>query len=226
MPSTSPNQGLTLPIGSDANDIPGTFTSYNNGVENRLVQRYLNAADRTVRNAAPNTGEVSYLSSTDTHERFNGSVWTPFPGQVVARGSRTTNSSTTGATEIGVLRLDNIPVYAGRAYLIRVNNVWLVSTVATDIVICRLKYTNVGVATTASPEMSALRVIVSSTSDGPILPINANFWAIADETLSIILTVQRAVGTGTVQVNPTAGQTIDIVVQDAGTDPGDTGVDL
>lgn len=226
MTTLTPNQGLILPAGSDTNNVPGSFDDYNDGVENRLVQRFLNSADRSVRNAAPSAGELSYLNSTDTLEKFNGTSWTPMPGQVIRRASRSTSSSTTTTTEIGVLRLDSIPVIAGRAYMIRVNNMVMVSTVANDVVIARLKYTNSGSATIASPEMSALRTSVVSTSGTPILPINANFWASATETLSIILTVQRTGGSGNVSLSPTTGQTIDIVVQDAGTDPGDTGVDL
>jgi len=226
MPTTTSNQGLTIPVGSDVNGVPAAFVAYNTGVESRLVQRFLSGADRTVRNPTPVAGELSYLASTDTFERYNGLTWTPIPGQVISRGSRSTNSSTTTTVEIPVLRVDGIPVISGRAYVIRVNNFGLNTTVNGDAVIARLRYSNAGLATVASTELTALRINIASTAAAPILPINANWWAVATETLSILLTVQRAGGTGNVSLSPTAGQTIDIVVQDAGTDPGDTGVDL
>jgi hypothetical protein len=70
------NQGLDIPDGSDNANVPLSFTNYNTGVENRLVQRYLSIADRTARNAAPFEGELSYLIDLNRYEWYTGAAWT------------------------------------------------------------------------------------------------------------------------------------------------------
>lgn len=75
------NQGLILPDGTDNANVPLTFTDFvttaGSGMENRLVQRYLSVADRTARNAAPNEGELSYLSDLNRYETYTGVAWVP-----------------------------------------------------------------------------------------------------------------------------------------------------
>lgn len=69
------NQALILPDGTDSANVPLSFTDYNSNLENRLVQRYLSAADRTARNAAPNEGELSYLTDVNLLQKYNGATW-------------------------------------------------------------------------------------------------------------------------------------------------------
>lgn len=75
MSDITTNQGLVLPEDTDLGDVTTAMANYNNGVENRLVQRYDSAVDRSVRNPSPNKGELSYLIDTDVHERFDGVAW-------------------------------------------------------------------------------------------------------------------------------------------------------
>lgn len=75
MSTPTTNQGLILPVDTDLGDVPKDMAAYNAGVENRLVQRYESAVDRSVRNPAPNKGELSYLADTDVHERYDGTTW-------------------------------------------------------------------------------------------------------------------------------------------------------
>lgn len=70
MPDISPNQGLSLPAATDNANGPLAFDNYNDGVENRLVQRYSSTTDRTVRNGTPNTGELSYIANLDEYQRY------------------------------------------------------------------------------------------------------------------------------------------------------------
>lgn len=79
MPVLTTNQGLTLPIATDADNVPVSMTAYNgpNGVENRLVQRFLSIADRTARNPAPTEGELSYLLDLNRYENYTGAAWVP-----------------------------------------------------------------------------------------------------------------------------------------------------
>ena len=82
MTTTTPNQGLVLPEDSDINNVPSHMDAYNDGVENRLVQRYASAVDRSVRNPSPIKGEVSYLTDEDLHERWDGTGWKNFRGGI------------------------------------------------------------------------------------------------------------------------------------------------
>lgn len=76
MPDISPNQGLSLPAANDNANGPLAFDNYNDGVENRLVQRYTSTTDRTVRNPTPNTGELAYVANLDEYQRYLASTTT------------------------------------------------------------------------------------------------------------------------------------------------------
>lgn len=107
------NQGLIVPDGTDNANVPLTFTDFvttaGSGMENRLVQRYLSAADRTARNAAPNEGELSYLSDQNAYYTYTGAAWIPLLSQTVFAAENTVYSgivavayTTAGAPVVGV----------------------------------------------------------------------------------------------------------------------------
>lgn len=73
IPST--NQGIPLQQPADPSNLPGAQVAWDGVMENRLVQRYANEADRLARNPAPNTGEYSYLIAEARLEVFNGVNW-------------------------------------------------------------------------------------------------------------------------------------------------------
>lgn len=75
MTTSTPNQGITQQVGTDPANLPGAQTAWLGQEENRLAQRYLNEADRTARNPAPNEGEISYLIAEDREEIYNGAAW-------------------------------------------------------------------------------------------------------------------------------------------------------
>lgn len=80
MTSLTTDQGLILPVASDGDNVPTAFTDFtgglsDDGVESRLVKRYLSAADRTVRNPSPNTGEISFRADGPIYEWYTGSAW-------------------------------------------------------------------------------------------------------------------------------------------------------
>jgi hypothetical protein len=110
MPTLTTNQGLSLPATTDADNVPVSMTAYNgpNGVESRLVQRFLSIADRTARNPAPAEGELSYLADLNRYENYTGVAWVPiYPATVFAASiaSYTTASvvfTTAGAALLGV----------------------------------------------------------------------------------------------------------------------------
>lgn len=145
--------------------------------------------------------------------------------RVVARGRRASNSTAT-ATEVGVLRIDDVVLTSGHLYAVEVCNIILSSTVTTDTAVVNIRYTTDGsTPSTASTNMGFLR--------GPVGNPNAShglirfYPASSADTLSLLLTVGRAAGTGNVSI--TANGTVnplDMILWDLGDDPGDTGVDI
>lgn len=77
MPTNTTNQQITIPIGTDGADNPQAFIDMIADVENRLVQRYTNLADRTARNPAPTQGELSILNTSTWYDRYTGAKWIP-----------------------------------------------------------------------------------------------------------------------------------------------------
>jgi hypothetical protein len=76
MPTTSANQGLILPSLTDAANMVTTMASYNNGVEPRLVLRFLSIADRTARMPIPDDGMIGVMLDTGTPVLGKSGVWT------------------------------------------------------------------------------------------------------------------------------------------------------
>lgn len=148
---------------------------------------------------------------------------------LIAWGQRTTNSSGTGATEIEVLRLDDVPTRAGIAYQVVVT-ASLDSTVANDAIKVQVRYTTDGSTPTTSSSLlpgSSIQTVQTNASAGETRSSNTIYVPSGDETLSLLLTLQRTVGTGTVIVNADgAGFATSLYVNSLGVSPGDTGVDL
>lgn len=151
--------------------------------------------------------------------------------RIIARGRRTSNSSgaTVTGVDVGVLRLDDIPVTGGHAYAVWTSNLALDTTVANDDAMAQIRHTTDGSTPTTSSTVlpgAHVRDHLVSATNGTIVAINSIYVPAADETLSLLLCIQRQAGTGTVTIIGSAEFTIDLVVADLGEDPGDTGVDV
>lgn len=72
------DQGLILPGNFDLAAGPTNFTNYNTGVESRLVKRYTSTADRTTRNPAPATNELSIIGGVVYV--YTGGAWVDVVG--------------------------------------------------------------------------------------------------------------------------------------------------
>lgn len=145
---------------------------------------------------------------------------------IVARGRRTTTSSST-TTEVAVLRIDDIPVLAGRTYKISTSCMSIGSTVNGDIALANIRYTTDGsTPTTSSTALGGLGVQVPSAAIGMAHPFIGYFFPSSDQIFSVLLSVARASGTGSVSIGAVATQVIDLIVEDMGFDTGDVGVDL
>lgn len=108
MPTLTTDQGLTLPATTDADNVPVSMTAYNgpNGVESRLVKRYLSIADRTTRNGAPAEGELSYLIDLNRYDTYTGAAWVPlYPATVFAALVTSFTTASVAYTTAGVALL-------------------------------------------------------------------------------------------------------------------------
>ena len=148
------------------------------------------------------------------------------PLGIIARGNRTTSSTTT-TTEVGVLRLDDIPIYTGRTYRIWTTPLQLDTSVANDVIRANLRITTDGSTPSTS---STVLTWAQSRADDATNPythvISVDYSPAADELLSILLTVARTSGTGNVSILAASTAPINLVVEDIGTDPTDTGTDI
>lgn len=150
----------------------------------------------------------------------------PLPLGILARGNRTTSSSTT-TTEIGVLRLDDIPIYTGRTYRIWTSPLRMDTSVANDVARAIIRITTDGsTPTTSSAQICAAQTILPDIASGQSVEISMDYSPAADELLSVLLSVSRQSGTGNISIVGGTGIPIDLMVEDIGLDPGDTGVDI
>jgi hypothetical protein len=149
-------------------------------------------------------------------------------GMCVAYGERTTTSTGSTGTEVGVLRIDSIPIVSGRHYKFVLSPVSFTSTVAGDLIAVRFRLNTSGTATTASTLVAELAEDAKTASaqekvHGMVVPYPATTTA----NLSLLLSIIRNTGTGTCTIAVSAaGYNIRVGVYDCGVDPGDTGVDL
>jgi len=148
------------------------------------------------------------------------------PLGIIARGNRTTTSTTT-TTEVGVLRLDDVPMYAGRTYKIWTSPLWLDTSVAADVAAAYLRYTTDGsTPTTSSTIMDAAQAPLANASFQNTVTINVQYSPSVDTLFSVLLTVVRVNGTGNISIISSATAPIDLVIEDIGLDPTDTGTDI
>jgi len=145
---------------------------------------------------------------------------------IIARHRRTTTSTTT-TTEVGVVRLDDIPVLLGRLYHIYTSSIQLASSVNNDGLAANLRHTTDG--STPSPSSTVLTSFrnqqVNATT-GFTGVISVVFAPGSDLALSLLLCVARITGTGNAQMSGSATFPIDLVIEDIGVDPGSTGTNI
>ena len=142
---------------------------------------------------------------------------------IIARGRRTTSTGNVTTTETGVLRVDNIPVYAGRIYKISTSNMNMDTSVDNDAARAAFRTSTSGAATTSSTLGNYLRNTIDSASQSNVHNAVMFYVAGADGTLSVLLTLLRQSGTGNIIMFCSGTDILDMVIEDLGVDPGDSG---
>ena len=156
-----------------------------------------------------------------TADRLNES----HPLGTIARGRRTTATSTVTTTETGVLRLDSVPLVGGHAYKIAMSDINMDTSVANDVGVVRFRIDTTGAAaTTTSTQIQQMRNTIDNATDSNVIPMQAFYHPASDETLSVLFSLQRTSGTGNLIVFCSSVDILDMHIIDLGVAPADTGV--
>ena len=152
------------------------------------------------------------------------------PKGIVARQRRTTSSSNaTNATGVGVVRLDGVAVTSGRAYHIYTGGLTLVGSATGLTVKAVLTHDTTGASATTSSTVlgGGVRDVLSGTGgSAPIRPLSETFYPSSTGSLSVLLLVALALGSGTASLFGSGTSPIDLIIADEGVDPGNTGVNI
>lgn len=143
---------------------------------------------------------------------------------VIKRGRRITSTGNITTTETGVLRVDSIPVYAGRLYKISTSNINIDSSVDNDVARAGIRVSTSGTATTSSTLIGYVRYTLDNNVQSNVHGVTCFYTPSADGTLSVLLTLLRQAGSGNIIIFGGASDICDLVIEDMGLDPGDTGV--
>lgn len=147
--------------------------------------------------------------------------------KLIARASRTSNSSGATSSEVSVLELDSIPVKSGRSYRVECPSLH-VSGGAADVVGIRIRYTvDDSTPTNSSTELRYRQTTIRTGTPDEPLDLVGHYFPSSDVNLSVLLTVARIAGSaGSAVIVGASTKPIQILIYDTGTDPGDTGISL
>lgn len=192
----------------------------------------LSLANRAALPSDPHTGLRTYLQDEAIVVERAKSGWTDVDtrSRVLARGRRTTssNTSTVNATSVGVLRMPGIPVRANQLYTIATGSLAMHSNASGDNMAALFTYTTDGSTPVATSPALPGGTAYSYSGGAFYLPLTMNvpYVPTVDQTLSLLLCVQRVTGTGGCYIVCDAQRLIDVMVLHHGPDPGNVGVSV
>lgn len=149
-------------------------------------------------------------------------------GVIKARARRVTNTGASTGSVVGILRLDDVPVVAGRAYQITAIGGLFPNATDNVRIDATLRYTTNGATPTTASPILVLHGLTTVTN-GYVERYNIIHTYVpgVDQTLSLIMCFQSvASGGAAVSSYAAADWPTEIIVTDMGADPGDTGVDI
>lgn len=142
----------------------------------------------------------------------------------VGYAQRTTTSTTANsATEVPVLRIDNVPIVGGKTYDLGVRG-HRDGTVATDTLRARVRFNQTGAAATTSDPILPGFSNFSAVNTGP-MSWGTTFIAGGSGLWSFLLCIARPTGSGTVDFFCDVDRLTEMVIDLMGT-IADTGVDM
>lgn len=133
----------------------------------------------------------------------------------------TTSTTSASSTAVGVLRVDSISVVSGRSYIINISchpN----SSVVTDSIRGEVRGSTAGAATTASAVLASGQF---TTNFGVPVTFRFVYLAGSTATLSMLLCVARATGSGNCSLYADGTRNTELWIEDMGV-ATDTGVDV
>jgi hypothetical protein len=75
MATSTANQGLPIPEGTDPPNVPLFISNLALAVEKKLVMVFTNATQRGTKVPVPTSGMMSVLTDTDVVEFYDGAAW-------------------------------------------------------------------------------------------------------------------------------------------------------
>jgi hypothetical protein len=148
--------------------------------------------------------------------------------RIVSRGRRVTNSAAITTTETGLLRVDNIPVFDAKCYRILTSNLNVDAATANDVADVKLRAVQAVTpgtsASTSSTQIGSVRNVMDDIAFSNKNPLSAYWFPSADGYLSVLLSLVRSAGAGNLVAICSSTEPWDLVIEELGTDPGDTGV--
>jgi hypothetical protein len=146
----------------------------------------------------------------------------------LAFAERTSDSSgSASTTPVSVERLDSIAIESGFSFYVCTSPLIFDSTVANDLAALSVYTSTAGAATSASTMLTQLVTpSYSASANQPTKGLRIPYRSATTGTLSILLTVHRATGTGTVKIKASSQIPLRFWVEAGGTSANDTGVDL
>lgn len=179
MSTNTPDQQITIPVGTDLADNPQAFLDQIADVETRLVLKYTNAADRAARHTAPIEGDLTGLATENRYDAYTGAAYVSLTSRSFHSYARRTVDGTPGTGQVNnSIALVNDPllfgaVDSGATYQWDATIFYDSSAVAdirfafTTPTFSAMRWSIVGLATTAAGnegDMRVASVAVSGTS--------------------------------------------------------------
>lgn len=145
-------------------------------------------------------------------------------GVLLARGRRTTNSGGSTSAVVPLLRLDDVAVAAGRAYLIEINGGLFPSGADTARADVTLRFTTTGATPTTGSPVLLLDGKQMFTA-GFVERYNASIVYVpgSNQLLSLLLCFQSVIYGANVSSYGTSSWPTEILITDLGADPGNVG---
>lgn len=101
MSTTTPDQGITRPVGGDLADVVAAMLNELTQLESRLALRYTTFADRAARHPVAVEGELADLATENRRDAYDGANWVSATARgYYARKRRTTNAAAINASTV------------------------------------------------------------------------------------------------------------------------------